>query len=81
MPPGMAYWPGKVLGWFMRDVFITRQEIQGLMSERLYVTTPPTGKTSLTGWMKKNAAALGRPYASELDRRRNRQTPYFVNEA
>src|SRR5208283_3321714 len=81
VPPGMGYSLGKVVGWFMRDTFITREEIRGLMAELLYVNTPPTAKTSLTAWMKNNADALGRCYASELDRRRNRQLPYFQNEA
>lgn len=81
VPPGMGCLLGKMVGCFMRDTFITREEISGLMAELLYVTTPPTGKTPLTAWMKKNAAMLGRRYASELDRRRNRQMPYFVNEA
>ena len=81
VPPGMVCLLGKMVGCFMRDTFITREEISGLMAELLYVTTPPTGKTPLTAWMKKNAATLGRRYASELDRRRNRQRPYFANEA
>jgi NADH dehydrogenase len=68
---------GKLLGVFMRDTFITREEIRGLMDELLYVTTPPTGKTPLTTWMQKNAAMLGLRYASELNRRRDQQTPYF----
>ena len=72
---------GKLVGWFKHDVFITREEIRGLMSELLHVNTPPTGKTPLTAWMKKNAATLGLRYASELDRRRDRQMPYFVNNA
>jgi NADH dehydrogenase len=75
--PWMGYVFSKLLGAFMRDTFITREEIRGLMDELLYVTTPPTGKTSLTVWMQKNAGALGLRYASELDRRRNRQMPYF----
>lgn len=75
--PEIGYWAGKVVGWFMRDTFITREEIRGLMSELLYVDTPPTGKTSLTEWMRKNAQFLGLRYASELDRRRDRQMPYF----
>ena len=75
--PGMGYGFAKLVGTFMRDTFITREEIRGLMDELLYVTTPPTGKTALTAWMRKNAATLGRRYASELDRRRNRQMPYF----
>ncbi len=81
VPPGMGCVLGKMLGWFMRDIFITRDEICGLMSELLHVNTPPTGKTPLTAWMKKNAATLGLRYASELDRRRDRQMPYFVNKA
>jgi NADH dehydrogenase len=75
--PGMGYAFSKLLSIFMRDTFITREEIRGLMDELLYVTTPPTGKTSLTAWMQKNAGTLGLRYASELDRRRNRQMPYF----
>jgi NADH dehydrogenase len=75
--PGIGYGFAKLVGTFMRDTFITREEIRGLMDELLYVTTPPTGKTALTAWMQKNAVTLGRRYASELDRRRNRQRPYF----
>jgi NADH dehydrogenase len=78
VPPGMGYVFAKLMGWFMHDVCITRDEIRGLMSEQLYVNTPPTGKTALTVWMKNNAATLGRRYASELDRRRDRQAPYFA---
>ena len=79
--PGVGCLLGKLLGWFKHDVFITREEIRGLMSELLYVNTPPTGKTPLTAWVKKNAATLGLRYASELDRRRNRQMAYFMNHA
>jgi NADH dehydrogenase len=81
VPPAMGCLLGKLVGWFHHDIFITREEIRGLMSERLHVDTPPTGKTPLTAWLKKNAATLGLRYASELDRRRDRQRPYFVNEA
>ena len=81
VPPGVGCLLGKLVGWFKHDVFITREEIRGLMSELLHVNTPPTGKTPLTAWMKKNAATLGLRYASELDRRRDRQMPYFVNNA
>ena len=77
VPPEIGYLAGKLVGWFMRDTFITREEIRGLMSELLYVNTPPTGKTPLTAWMRKNAETLGLRYASELDRRRNRQMTYL----
>jgi NADH dehydrogenase len=77
VPPGLGFAMGKLVGWMMKDKFITREEIRGLMAETLYVTTPPTGKTALAEWMKKNSATLGLNYASELNRRRDRQTPYF----
>jgi NADH dehydrogenase len=77
VPPGMGYLFSKILGWFMRDTFITRDEIRGLMAELLYVDSPPTGETLLTAWAQKNSATLGLHYASELGRRRDRQRPYF----
>jgi NADH dehydrogenase len=77
VPPGVGCGLGRLIGWLMRDIFITREEIRGLMDEKLYVSTPPRGKTALTAWMRKNAGSLGLRYASELDRRRNRQLPYF----
>jgi len=77
VPPAAGWFLGRMVGTCMRDTFITREEIRGLMDGLLHVTTPPTGKTSLTAWMQRNAATLGRRYASELNRRRNRETPYF----
>jgi NADH dehydrogenase len=49
---------------------ITREEIQGLMADLLYVNSPPTGTTKLTDWAQGNAATLGVRYASELARRK-----------
>ena len=77
VPPWLGYIFGKAVGEIMRDTFITREEIRGLMSELLYVNAAPAGQTLLTSWMQKNAGTLGGRYASELDRRRNRQMPYF----
>jgi len=77
LPPEVGFRLGQAIGWLMRDTFITRDEIRGLMEEKLYVETPPAGKTALTDWMQKNAATLGIRYASELNRRRDRETPYF----
>ena len=79
VPPALGCLLGKLLGWFMRDTFITREEIRGLMAELLFVTTAPTGTTPLTVWMKQNAASLGIRYASELNRRRDRQKTYFTS--
>jgi NADH dehydrogenase len=71
-PPWLVHGMGHVLGVALRDVVITRDEIQGLMEERLYVQSPPAGSTRLSEWARDHAAELGRTYASELARRRRR---------
>jgi NADH dehydrogenase len=69
--PGMGYLASCMVGWMMRDKFITREEITGLMDGLLYVDAPPAGTTRLTDWMRDYAGVLGKAYASELARRRS----------
>ncbi|SJZ39511.1 NADH dehydrogenase [Trichlorobacter thiogenes] len=68
--PNLGYLACSVIGKLVGDVFITREEIEGLMADLLYVDAPPTGSTRLTDWARKHAATLGAAYASELGRRR-----------
>jgi uncharacterized protein YbjT (DUF2867 family) len=68
-PPILGYSFAKVIGWMKHDVFLTREEMTGLMDNLLYVESPPTGSTKLTDWVRDNADTLGRSYASELARR------------
>lgn len=68
--PALGYAASRVIGWFVRDIFITREEIKGLMDGLLYVDAPPAGNTRLTEWMQANAETLGQHYASELARRK-----------
>ena len=79
VPPALGYLTGKVLGAFVDDVMITREEIEGLMSGLLYVDAPPVGTTRLSEWLGENADTLGRRYTSELARRRDRQGAYRSN--
>lgn len=74
--PGTGYRLGQLMGWLVGDVMITRDEIAGLMGDLLAVDTPPTGKTRLTDWARGVADSLGRRYASELARRKNRIAAY-----
>ena len=67
--PGLGYAASRVIGWWVKDIFLTREEIQGLMAGLLYVDSPPAGRTRLTDWMQAHAATLGARYASELGRR------------
>src|SRR5262249_15208779 len=50
-PPGVAYQMTRFVGWFVNDVVITREEIRGLMEERLYVNSSPLGTTKLSNWV------------------------------
>ena len=76
VPPWLGYWVGAIIGRLVGDVTITREEIKGLMADLLYTDSPPAGETKLTDWARQNAATLGRYYASELARRRDRQSSY-----
>ena len=72
VPPSFWYIVGVIISRLVKDIFITREEIAGLMNELLYVDSPPVGKTRLTDWVKKHADSLGKNYASELARRRSK---------
>jgi len=76
LPPRLGYGASVVIGKLVDDVFITREEIEGLMAELLYVDSLPAGRTRLTDWAKEHAGWLGRRYANELARRRDRSSEY-----
>jgi NADH dehydrogenase len=65
-----------IAGWWLRDVVITRDEIEGLMADLLCVQSPPVGTVKLSEWAREHADDLGRRYASELQRRRDRTGAY-----
>ncbi len=74
--PRLGYIVGNIISKLVDDVLITPEEIEGLMADLLYTESPPAGKTRLTDWAKEYAESLGRHYASELARRRNRLSAY-----
>lgn len=76
LPPQLVYSGGWLIGKAMGDVFITWDEIKGLTSGLLHTDSPPAGETRLTDWVREHAGELGGRYASELARRRDRQTAY-----
>jgi NADH dehydrogenase len=79
VPPWFGYAAGRLLGVLVGDVIITRDEIEGLMGDLLYVDAPPTGRTVLTEWITSHADTLGRSYTSELARRKDRRSAYRSN--
>lgn len=76
VPPWFGYAVGSLISRLQGDVFITREEIEGLMRDLLYTQSPPVGKTKFTDWVREHRDTLGVKYASELARRRNRNEAY-----
>ncbi len=79
VPPSFGYWACRIMGKFVHDVVITREEIRGLRENRLYVDAPPLGTTKLTDWVECHKETLGLHYTSEIARRVNRSTAYKSN--
>jgi len=77
VPPTVGYLAAWLIGQMMHDVFVTREEITGLMSDLLHVpNAAPTGTTKLTDWVREHAATLGVGYENELARRKDRKLRY-----
>ena len=68
LKPGLALLLSRLIGYLVNDVVVTREEVNGLMSNLLVSESPPTGRTRLSDWLGHNAASVGTRYASELDR-------------
>jgi NADH dehydrogenase len=79
MSPTLGYIMGMIIGKLVGDIMITREEIEGLMEDLLYVNATPTGTTRLTDWIKEHSNTLGRKYTSELARRIDRKSAYKSN--
>jgi uncharacterized protein YbjT (DUF2867 family) len=67
-PTALVYGIGTVLGWFLRDVVLTYEEIIALKDGILYSVVPPIGTTSLREWLASHKDQLGREYRSEVKR-------------
>jgi NADH dehydrogenase len=67
--PGMVLFLGRLIGCALRDMVITRDEIDGLMSNLLVSESEVTAPTILSKWLAENADKIGRRYISGLERR------------
>jgi hypothetical protein len=68
LPPSLVALCAKVVGWGLRDVLVTSDEVAGLMAELVTSDSPTTGRISFSEWVSKNGEGLGREYVSELER-------------
>ena len=66
--PRIGFRLTQLLGYLLRDVVLTRNEIEGLMADLLVSKDRPTVHTAFSEWLAENAGELGRSYASEVAR-------------
>ena len=67
-PPPAALLAARIAGRLVRDVVLTKDELDGLMAGLLVSADPPTASTRFTEWLEAEGASLGQRYASELAR-------------
>jgi uncharacterized protein YbjT (DUF2867 family) len=67
-PPPAALAVARVAGRLLRDVVVTRDELDALRAGLLVSHEPPRGTDRLGPWLDEHGAALGREYSSELAR-------------
>ena len=68
IPPALGIALGQLIGLVKGDVLLTKDELQGLMRNKLTSTQEPLGTTLFSEWLTKNKENLGGEYTSELKR-------------
>ncbi len=76
VPPWLGLATAGALNPFLRDVIITREEIDSLMAGLLDSPAPAAGPIRLSDWAREHRHELGRRYASDLGRRVRRDAAY-----
>ncbi|MFQ5691299.1 MAG: SDR family oxidoreductase [Gemmatimonadota bacterium] len=68
MPPPLGIALGRLIGWAVRDVILTRAELRGLLDGLLTSPQAPNGPTRFSQWLEAHRDEVGSRYSSELDR-------------
>jgi NADH dehydrogenase len=68
VPPPLVPPMARLLGLFLHDVLLTRDEYGAMASGLAATAGPATGPTALSDWLNENASVLGLHYANEIDR-------------
>ena len=66
--PRLTLLAANIVASRVRDVMLTKQELQGLMDELLVSHEKPLGTRRMDNWLLTSADSIGRAYASELER-------------
>ena len=67
-PAGLGIFLGKVIGFALQDVILTKAELDGLMMNTLTSDQEPNGRTKFSAWLIENKHSIGSAYSSELAR-------------
>jgi NADH dehydrogenase len=67
-PPALGILAGRLIGLFLRDVILTKGELDGLMQELLTSAQEPNCPKRFSVWLRENGDTIGRRYTSELAR-------------
>ena len=68
LPPYLPLIFSKIVGKFVNDIVLTKDEVDGLMGDLLYSQDSPKGKSKLSSWLEANSESVGTEDASELKR-------------
>lgn len=68
VPPQLSLLSSRLLNNVVKDVLLTDDELQGLMSNLLTSESPPNANTHIEDWLMANTTSIGVKYASELAR-------------
>lgn len=68
LPAVLASVGARLVGAIVRDVVLTKDELDGLMAGLCVSKQPPTAPTELSRWLAENRSTLGLKWASELHR-------------
>ena len=67
-PPRIALGVARIAGLFLRDVIVTRDELDALEAGLLVSHEPPLSSARFDEWLAENGDTLGRTHTSELAR-------------
>lgn len=68
VPPLVALSAAKLIGSVMRDIVVTRDELEGLMANLVVTDGDATGQRRLSEWLAHHASSVGKSYAFEVSR-------------
>ncbi len=66
--PWLVLFLTRLVGYIVKDVVLTRDEVRGLMAGLLVSGDTPTGKTRLSDWLEQNADIVGSRYLADFKR-------------